>query len=437
MKKGIRRLCLVLVCMVLLGTFAGCSVSVNGFRRTSYTSRQKVLLMDPDDFLFKRDQNAYLDAEQVYLTHRVGGATLSMDVWIPKDVFESIGTEQMMHAPVVMCVSTQDCLTDEDEKNGYVDSVWEGQKARLLQQGIVCIMVHVADSQSTEDLIDLKAAVRSVRFNSDTMPFDVDHIFLYGRRYGGQIAEYCGMSQDDDSYLEDLSDSGAALYTSDGDELSDAVFGVAVYLPNAPQVIAEEGYAWLYGQYLNPDDKDTRQKAQDYMSFVADAGLYDLEGNALTLESVSSGGIGTHGTYYDAVKSAFSVMQSNQQAAGLQTADPISSLSQLPELYPLSAETSEDTFSIKSTPELSGSCAQYWYLIGACDTPEMSSLETINTEGRLLRPDDDKNKPLPTVDRELLFDHSLYDNADFGDTLAAWIYTVMDTAEAADVSRQD
>ncbi|MFK0022943.1 subtype B tannase [Streptomyces sp. NPDC090798] len=89
-------------------------------------------------------------------------------------------------------------------------------------------------------IVDLKAAVRYVKFNRGRIPGNVDRIVSAGVSAGGALSSLLGASGDSpvyDSYLEEL---GAA-------DASDAIFATGAWCPITDLEHADMAYEWNWG----------------------------------------------------------------------------------------------------------------------------------------------------------------------------------------------
>ena len=155
---------------------------------------------------------------------------------------------------------------------------------------------------------DLKAAVRYLRLNNDTIPGDPERIFAFGHSGGGAQSAVLGASGDSALYFDYLASIGAAMYDEDGNYISDAICGAMCWCPITSLDYADEAYEWNMGQYM---DSGTRAEgtwtkalsqalAVCYGEYLNQLGLKDEDGNALILEQ-SEDGIYASGSYYDYV----------------------------------------------------------------------------------------------------------------------------------------
>ena len=89
-------------------------------------------------------------------------------------------------------------------------------------------------------IVDLKAAVRYLRFNRNRIPGDVEHIVSSGTSAGGALSALLGASGDSSRYASYLAEIGAA------DE-SDAIFAVGSWCPITDLEHADMAYEWNWG----------------------------------------------------------------------------------------------------------------------------------------------------------------------------------------------
>ncbi|MEU9053891.1 hypothetical protein AB0D37_26350 [Streptomyces sp. NPDC048384] len=89
-------------------------------------------------------------------------------------------------------------------------------------------------------IVDLKAAVRYVRFNKDRIPGNVDRIVSSGTSAGGALSSLLGASGDSPLYAKHLKTIGAA-------DASDAIFATGAWCPITDLEHADGAYEWNWG----------------------------------------------------------------------------------------------------------------------------------------------------------------------------------------------
>ncbi|MGW1716140.1 subtype B tannase [Streptomyces sp. NPDC002156] len=89
-------------------------------------------------------------------------------------------------------------------------------------------------------IVDLKAAVRYLRFNKGRIPGDTDRIVSSGTSAGGALSALLGASGDSPLYAEYLTELGAA-------DASDAIFASGDWCPITDLEHADMAYEWNWG----------------------------------------------------------------------------------------------------------------------------------------------------------------------------------------------
>lgn len=160
-------------------------------------------------------------------------------------------------------------------------------------------------------VVDLKAAVRYLRYNAGSLPCDASRVFVFGFAAGGGVSAVLGSSGDSALYTPYLESIGAATHDASGKTLSDAVFGSASWCPIASFDEANASYEWALGQYASEGTRAegawTRQLSQDlagsYGEYVNEMDLRAEDDSQLTLD-VTDGDAYSMGSYADAVLAA-------------------------------------------------------------------------------------------------------------------------------------
>ena len=113
-------------------------------------------------------------------------------------------------------------------------------------------------------IVDLKAAVRYIRFNKGVLPGNVDWIVSVGCSAGGAVSALLGTSGNSPLYESYLNKIGAA-------NASDNIFASACYSPITDLEHADMAYEWMYGQTPNRsglvDQKLSKQLAKAYAEY--------------------------------------------------------------------------------------------------------------------------------------------------------------------------
>lgn len=149
-------------------------------------------------------------------------------------------------------------------------------------------------------IVDLKAAVRFIRFNDAVIPGDSEKIISNGTSAGGAVSSLLGASGNQPEYEPYLEALGAA-------KANDHVFAVNAYCPITNLENADAAYEWQFfgvnevsgrggSQTLSTDQIEySRLLKQSFPAYVNGLNLKDLRGEALTLKADGTG------TFRDAV----------------------------------------------------------------------------------------------------------------------------------------
>ncbi|WP_062642578.1 subtype B tannase [Streptomyces maremycinicus] len=126
-------------------------------------------------------------------------------------------------------------------------------------------------------IVDLKAAVRYLRFNKDRIPGDTERIISTGGSAGGEVSALLGASGDSrlyDSYLKEL---GAA-------DASDAIFATGAWCAIVDLENADGAYEWNWGSLTavstgeTVDAADSKELTNQFVDYQASLHLKGLNG---------------------------------------------------------------------------------------------------------------------------------------------------------------
>ena len=162
---------------------------------------------------------------------------------------------------------------------------------------------------------DLKASIRYIRYNSDSIPGDKDSIFSFGHSGGGAQSCLLGITGDSSLYTNYLNKIGAAMTDSSGNSISDSIKGSQCWCPITNLDTADMAYEWNMGQYVSTgtraDGTFTKSLSDDltnqYISYINNIKLKDESGTTLLLSTSES----NTGTYYDYLKSVIETSLNN------------------------------------------------------------------------------------------------------------------------------
>ena len=131
-------------------------------------------------------------------------------------------------------------------------------------------------------LLDLKAAVRYLRYNDALIPGESELIFTDGTSAGGAMSSLLGATGNGKEYESYLKKMGAA-------DARDDVFAAICYCPITDLNHADMEYEWLYGctntgvRHLNEAQIEISDElAALCPDYINSLGLADRNGNAIT-----------------------------------------------------------------------------------------------------------------------------------------------------------
>lgn len=134
-------------------------------------------------------------------------------------------------------------------------------------------------------LLDLKAAIRYLRYNDTSIPGSSERIIIDGTSAGGAMSALVGATGDRPEYDEYLLKMGAA-------QSSDKVFASVCYCPITDLNHADMEYEWLYGctnsgvRHLNADQAAiSNELAAECPAYINSLNLKDNEGNPITADN--------------------------------------------------------------------------------------------------------------------------------------------------------
>lgn len=222
----------------------------------------------------------------------------------------TVGGHTAQTAPIAMPVDTPGYAGQRPMNSYSYDDA-----AELLEAGLVYVHAGVRgqDTQSSSytgnapwGVVDLKSAVRFLRYSSETVPGDKDAIYVFGHSGGGAQSAIMGASGDSELYAPYLTALGAVMVDARGHKVSDAVAGAMCWCPITTLDWADAAYEWNMGQFATTGTRADGTWTKKYSSDLAEAfagyqsslGLKDSAGKELTLTRSDSGTY-LAGSYYD------------------------------------------------------------------------------------------------------------------------------------------
>ena len=288
------------------------------------TEKYKSLALNQGSWKYDKDNDVYYQLGLTYCLSPATKAYESLAVFVPGAYFTAekngdsytctvnekavVGSFTPSTAPVLMPINTGTLAPQASPTVYGYDGL-----APYLSAG--CIYVYAGfrgrsagyDSTSgSNDLfpggspwpvVDLKAAVRYLRYNASALPFDPSRVFVFGFGGGGGVSATLGSSGDSalfDPYLDQI---GAARWDAAGSTLSDAVAGSASWCPVTSFDMADAAYEWSQGQYSTSGERAdgtwghalSGDLAAAYGGWVNQMDLRDSNDAQLTLDQTEAG----------------------------------------------------------------------------------------------------------------------------------------------------
>lgn len=146
-------------------------------------------------------------------------------------------------------------------------------------------------------VVDLKAAIRYLRYNAACLPCDANRVYVFGFGAGGGLSAVLGASGDSALFDPYLAEIGAVTHDSTGVTVSDALAGSASWCPVTSYDMADAAYEWCQGQYAGEGERAegtwTRELSRDlagtYAAWVNEMDLRDADDAQLTLDETETG----------------------------------------------------------------------------------------------------------------------------------------------------
>ncbi len=293
----------------------------------------EALALDSSAWKYDKSNDCYYQLGLSYCLKPAAPAYESLAIFVPGAYFDAkengstyactvkedatVGGFTPKTAPVVMPVNSSR-LSPQTSPTAYS---YEGL-GRYLKAGMVYVYAGFRGRSSgfesgSKDMypggapwpvVDLKAAVRYLRYNASKLPFATERVLTFGFGMGGGVSAVMGAMGDSALYEPYLKSIGAATHDAQGSDLSDATFGSASWCPITSFDMADASYEWMMGQFSNDgtraDGTWTKLLSTDlanaYGNYINEMDLRDEDGNQLTLDSVE-GAIMCGGGYYDQV----------------------------------------------------------------------------------------------------------------------------------------
>ena len=189
----------------------------------------------------------------VYVTHPVDTKYQRMNVYVPESYYEgkTVGRFSAQTAPIFFPNSVGGYMPGDPGSPGLD---MEGKDANAiavaLSKGYIVAAPGARGRTTKNDagqytgkapaaIVDLKAAVRYLRYNDKIMPGDAEKIISNGTSAGGALSALLGASGNHPDYEPYLKAIGAA-------KARDDIFAVSAYCPIANLEHADAAYEWQF-----------------------------------------------------------------------------------------------------------------------------------------------------------------------------------------------
>ena len=274
--------------LILAGLLAGSAALTSmaqadalRFNPDNYT-RQSLTMPDGREVSYKAYEGIY------YVTNIEDSVYQTLNIYVPDRL------ANIPRVPVLLRTYV----------GGYAASTAKSPSAsdatgRALSEGYVVCIPGSRGSNSTVErdgsviytgiapngLLDLKAAVRYLRYNDDAIPGSSELIFTDGTSAGGAMSSLLGATGNSKDYAESLRKMGAA-------DVRDDVFAAICYCPITDLNHADMEYEWLYGctntgvRHLSEDQiVISDELAAECPAYINSLGLTKPDGTLLTADN--------------------------------------------------------------------------------------------------------------------------------------------------------
>ena len=217
--------------------------------------------------IVKFDENSYetrkLDRDRIHIEFRAfehipycgrpaDEMMQKLSIYVPEAYYrgESINGYTLHTAPIFMPNTVGGYMPGPEEAPGVNFMGKTNTTVYALEHGYIVVSAGVRGRGMTNsagknigiapaDIVDLKAAVRWLRFNKNTLPGDVEKIITNGTSAGGAMSSLQACTGDHPDYLPYLEEIEAA-------DTADHVFASSCYCPITNLENADSAYEWEF-----------------------------------------------------------------------------------------------------------------------------------------------------------------------------------------------
>ena len=293
------------------------------------------LALDASAWRYDEDNDVYYQLGLTYCLSPATDTYESLAVFVPGAYFSAekngdtytctvndkavVGAFTAATAPVLMPINTGSLAAQSsptsyafDGLGPYMDAgcvyVYAGFRGRSAGYDTASGSDELFPGGSPWPVVDLKAAVRYLRYNASRLPCDASRVFVFGFGGGGGASAVLGASGDSELFEPYLTSIGAITHDAEGATVSDAIAGSASWCPVTSFDTADAAYEWCQGQYATDGTRAegswTRLLSQDlaaaYGAWVNEMDLRDADDVQLTLDETETG-VYAQGSYADAL----------------------------------------------------------------------------------------------------------------------------------------
>lgn len=292
------------------------------------------LLLNTGNWSFDEEHNVYYQLAVPYVQNPVAKEIQKLSIFVPGAYFTAEkngdtykctpnpegaqGSYSGVHAPIVMPLNCKDFAAQIPSSSYSYDGL-----APFMDAGVIYVFAgcrgktsgYVSNSKENGQypggvpfsITDIKSAMRFLRLNAQNLPGAATHINVMGVAAAGALVAALGATGNAEGFSTFLKDAGAALWNTEGIDISDAPNSVAVWNPQVDFDTMDAAYEWLYGQYASTDTRAkgtftaalSKTLASDFAAALNGLHLRQ-DSDSLELEE-TSGGIFADGTYYRAL----------------------------------------------------------------------------------------------------------------------------------------
>lgn len=194
---------------------------------------QKLNLYVPEVYYQGESINGYqLHTAPIFAPNTVGGYMEGPAMQVGEDYFghkPNTAFEALYHGYVVMCAGIRGRNTGRKSNEFFVGGTNDEKSTK---EGMLT-------GRAPALIVDMKAAIRYLRWNKDLVPGDVEKIITNGTSAGGALSALAGATGNAKEYEPYLKAIGAA-------KARDDIFAASCYCPIHNLENADAAYEWLF-----------------------------------------------------------------------------------------------------------------------------------------------------------------------------------------------